>query len=198
MLAEKDLLTSPSHNATRGPAKPGGQGNPLEADLPPSDDDEPAEPLPGLKQPKTTRQPVPPDPPANEDFSTLSPPHPIKNAKGLAPIPRLRSSHFKPYLEAPDITSAIDEFSPKKSFPTQDTIESPFQGSQVRRTVTQPPDETLDPAPIDDLFDDDDDDIAQKMQDAEEAYLNLDGQENGVETPNEERPTTVSNVDQYT
>jgi hypothetical protein len=118
----------------------------------------------------------------------------MKNAKKYAPIPRLESSHFKPYLEAPETTSVIDEFSPKKSFYPQDTIESSIQDSQFRHTVTQPPNESLYSAPGDGLFDDD---IAQKMQDAEDAYLNLDGQENGIETPNEEQPTTVSNVDQF-
>lgn len=189
VLAEEPPV-SPSRNATQEPTEPRDQESRIEADLPlQCHDGEPAEPLPTFTPPRTAQRQIPLDPPIDNHFSTSGPPRATKNAKKLAQIPRLTSSHFKPYLEAADITSVIDEFSPKKSFLTQDTIESPVQGSQVRRSVTQPRNESFDSAPVDDLFDDD---IVQKMQDA---YINLDGQVNGTETPTEEQPT-VSNLGQ--
>jgi hypothetical protein len=191
---EKELLASPSRNSTQEHAEPRDQEESMRANLPhPDHVNELAEPLPELIPPRTTKSQIPPDPPANGNFSTPTLPHTMKNAKKLAPIPRLEPSHFKPYLKAADITSVIDEYSPKRSFPTQDTIEPSVQGPQVRRTVTQPPNKSFEPTPVDDLFDGD---ITQKMQDVEDAYLNLDGQANGIGTPDEEQPTTVSNVDQ--
>jgi hypothetical protein len=54
--------------------------------------------------------------------------------------------------------------------------------------VTKPPPKSFDS--VDDLFDDD---IAQKVQDAEDAYLDLDGKVGELETLNAE-PATVGNV----
>ena len=192
VLTENEPLVSPSRDPTQEPAEPLDQEEPLETNLqPPDHDDDPVQPLPELTPPRTASQQIPPDPPVGDDFSTPTPPHTMKNAKKLGPIPRLESSHFKPYLEAAETTSVIDEFSPKKSFPTQDTIELSVQDSQVRRNVTQPSNGSFEPTPADDPLDED---IAQKMQDAEDAYLDLDGQANGIETSNDEQPTTVSNA----
>lgn len=194
VLAEKEPLASPSHsyNAGQEHAEPHDQ-EPFGATHP-NHDNKLVKALPEPTPPRTSQPQIPPDPPVDDAFSTATPPHAMRNAKKLAPIPRLEPSHFKPYLKAADTTSVIDEYSPRKSFPTQDTIESSVRDSQVRLTVSQPPDENFEPALVDDVFDDD---IAQKIQDVEDAYIDLDGQANGTGTPNEEQPTTVSNVDQY-
>lgn len=195
VLTEKGPLAPPSRNATQELAEPRDQEEPFEADLrPPDDGGDPTEPLPELTPPRTTRQQIPPDTLVEDSFSTPTPPRVMNNAKKLAPIPRLEPSHFKPYLGAADITSTIDEFSPKKSFPSQDIIEPSVQDSQVCRAVMQPLSESIDPAPVNDHLDEN---IAQKMQDVEDAYFDLDGQANGFETPNEEQPTTVSIVGQF-
>ena len=192
VLVKEEHIVSPSHNATHEFTEPRYQG-PSEADPPPSDhDNEPSGPLPEFIPPRTTHK-QPPLGPLIDGDSSIPTPRTMNNAKKIAPIPRLEPSHFKPYLKKADTTSAIDEFSPNKPFTTQETIESSVQDSQALRTVSQPHNESSGPAPFDGLFDDD---IAQKMQDAEDAYLNLDGQANGIETPNE--LTTVSNVCQYT
>jgi hypothetical protein len=88
-----------------------------------------------------------------------------------------------------DTTSAIDEFSPKKSFPTQDTVETSVQDSQVRRAASEHLHQSFDSAPVDDPLDND---IFMKMQDVQDAYFDFDGRAN--EVPNQEQATTVSNV----
>lgn len=187
-------MGTPSRHATQEPAEPRNEEPLSEINpSPPDHDNEGAEPLPKLTPPTVTRQQIPPDPPVDDGPFPPTPLLAVKNTKKFAPIPKFESSHFKPYLEAADITSVIDEFSPKKLFPTQETVESPVQGSQLRRTATRPCSESFDPMPVDNLFDDD---IAQKIQDTEDAYLNLDGLANGIEPPNEEQPTTVSSVRQ--
>ena len=123
-----------------------------------------------------------PDSPVDDNLPAPGPPRVNTNAKKLAPVPKLDSSHFKPYLRLEGTPSVIDEFSPKKQFPTQDTIESSAGGSQTRRVAAEPPQKK--PVSIDDLFDDD---IVQRTQ-----YVGLNGQANEAETQNEEHPLTVS------
>ena len=92
-----------------------------------------------------------------------------------------------------DTTSVIDEFSPKKSFSTQDGVESPIHDSQVRGIATKPIHQSPDPRPADDPIDVD---ISQKMEDAQDAYFNFDGRANGDEVLDHELPTTVSDAGQ--
>ena len=193
-LAEKKslVLPLPSRDATQEPQEPPDQEEPFEADvLPPDQDNEPTEPLPKSTPPGSARKQTPPGSPVDDDVPTPTPPRAKKNTKRLGPVPRLESSHFKPYLRTADITSVIDEFSPKKTFPTQDTIEPSVQDSQVHRTATGPHQPSLDPEPVDDTLDAD---LAQKIQDVQDTYIDFNDRavENGV--PDQEQPTTVSNL----
>ena len=193
-LAEKKplVLPLPSRGATQEPQEPSDQEEPFEADiLPPDQDNEPTEPLHKSTLPGSARKQTSPGSPINDDVPTPIPPRARKNTKRLGPVPRLESSHFKPYLRVADTTSVIDEFSPKKSFPTQDTIESSVQDSQVHRTATGPRQPSLDPEPVDDTLDAD---LAQKIQDVQDTYIDFNDRavENGVS--DKEQPTTVSDV----
>ena len=188
VLAENVPPVLPSRDATQEPQEPPDQEEPFEDDPPrPEQDDEPAEPLPDSTPPRPARQQTPPD----------SPPRARKNKKRLGPVPRLESSHFKPYLPPADTASVIDEFSPKNSFPTQDGIESSFEISQARRGVANPRQPSSDPEPVDDTLDID---ISPDVQDVRDTYTNFDDQEaedeapDGDEVPDEERPVTVSSI----
>ena len=90
-----------------------------------------------------------------------------------------------------DTTSVIDEFSPKKSFHTQDAVESSVQDSQIYRAAGKSLRQSSDLGPLDDPLDAD---IVKKMQDVQDAYFDFDGRAN--EVPHREQPTTVSNVGQ--
>jgi hypothetical protein len=191
-LAEEKPPVPPSRGATQEPQEPPGQEEPFEADVPPPDqDNEPTEPLPKPTPSRSARQQTPPGSPIDDDASTPTPPRAKGNAKRLGPVPRLGSSHFKPYLQAADTTSVIDEFSPKKPFPTQDTIEPSVQGSQVHRTTTKPRQPSLDPEPVDDTLDVD---LTQQMQDVQDAYFDSNDQAAENEVPHQVQPTTVSDI----
>jgi len=189
-LAVKKPLLPHSRDVTQEPQEPSDQGEPFEADPPPpAQDGEPIEPLPEPTPPGASRQQTPLDSPVHDDIRTPTHPRARKSTKTLGPVPRMDSSHFKPHLPSVDTTSVIDEFSPKKSFPTQDTIESSVQDSQVRSAATKPLHQSFDPEPVDLEVD-----IAQKMQDVQDTYFDFDGQVNESEVPDQERPTTVSNA----
>ena len=181
------VRTSPVPPSRDEPQELSDQDEPLEADPPlPDQDDEPAEPLPEPTPLRTTRQQSPPDSPVDDDIPT--PTSPRTNINALSPVSRLDLS---PHLPVADTTSLIDEFSPKKPLPTQDTIESPVHDSQVCRSGTKSLPQSLDPGPADDPLDAD---TVQEMQDVQDTYLDFNGQAGGV--PNREQPTTVGNVGQ--
>ena len=187
VVGQKKPSVPPSRDVAQEPEEPSGEEEPFETNPPPpGQDGYPAEPPP---DPSLVLQKSPPDPPAGDVFSNPAPGYANKHVKKLAPIPRPESSYFKPYLRGADTTSLIDEFSPKKSFPTQETIESSVHGSQVYSTTSEPRHQRFDL--VDDPFDED---IAQKVKDAEDAYLDLDGHATEFETPNEEQPITVSST----
>ena len=191
-LAEKEPRALASPGATQEPQEPSDQEEPFEADVPPPDqDNEPTKPLPKSTPPRSARQQAPPDSLVDNGVSTPTPPRAKKNTKRLGPVPRLESSHFKPYLRVADTTSIIDEFSPKKPFPTQDTIESSVQDSQVRHTATEPRQPSLDPEFVDDTLDVD---LVQKMQDVQDTYFDFDDQAAENEVPDQEQQTTVSDI----
>ena len=180
----------PSRDASQEPQEPPDQDGPFEAGSPlPDQGDEPADPLPEPTPPRTTRKQTPPDPPVDDAISTPTPPRAKKKTKTLGPVPRLYSTHFEPYLQVADATSVIDEFSPKKPFPTQDIVEPSIQDSQDLYAATEPLHQSLDPGPVDDPLDVE---IAKKMQDVQDAYFDFDGRAN--EAPHEPQPTTVSDV----
>lgn len=182
VLAENKPLPPPSRDTSQEPEEPSDQEEPLRVDQPPLDQDNgPTEPEP--TPPRSSRQRSLPDPQIDDESPTPTP-RANRSAEKLAPVPRLEPSHFKPYLQTADTTSVIDEFSPKKAPPTQDAIESPDQGSQVPRSDGSP-----DPEPVDDHLDPD---ITQEMQDMEDAYIDLNGQANGIELVDQEQVTTVS------
>lgn len=182
VLAENGPPVLPSRDTTQEPQGPPDQEEPVEADPPrPEQDDEPAEPLPNFTPPGPARQQTPPD----------SPPRAKKNKKRLGPVPRLEPSHFKPYLPPANTASIIDEFSPKKLFPTQDAIESSIEDSQARLGPANPRQPSPDPEPVDDPLDID---IAPDVQDVQDTYINSDDQEVEDEAPDEERPVTVSSI----
>lgn len=186
VLAENEPLVLRSRDAGQEPREPSVQEEPFEADPPPPDrDEEPIEPLPEPVPSRSVRQQTPPDSSVGDDISVPAPLPAEKTTKRLGPVPRLESSHFKPYLRAADTTSVIDEFSPKKTFPTQDTIESSVEDSQVRRTATESRQPSLDPEAVD---------IPQKMQDAQDACFDFDDQATEHEVPDQEQSTTVSNI----
>ena len=193
-LTKKKLPVLSSRDAMPEPREPSDQEEPFEVDVPPLDqDDEPTEALPKPIPPRSARRQTPPDSPVGDNVSTPIPPRAKKNTKRLGPLPRLESSHFKPYLRAADTTSVIDEFSPKKAFPTQDTIELSVQDSQVHRTATKPRQPSLDPEPVNDTLDAD---LAQKMQDVQDAYFDFGDRAAENEVPDQEQPTTVSDIGQ--
>jgi hypothetical protein len=188
VLAENKSLPPPSRDTTQEPEDPSDQEEPLRVDQPSLDqDDGPAEPEPIL--PRSSRQRSSPDPQIDDESPTPTP-RANGSAEKSAPVPRLEPSHFRPDLQTADTTSVIDEFSPKKAPPTQDTIESPDQGSQVPRSDGSP-----DLEPVDDHLDVD---ITQEMQDMEDAYIDLDGQANGIGSVDREQVTTVSSGSQST
>ena len=194
VLAAEALPVPPSRDPTQEPQKPSDQEGPLEADLPPPDqDDEPTEPPPDPTPPIAARQRTPTDSPVDDAILTPTPPRANKSTKRLGPVPRLESSHLKQYSQVADTTSVIDEFSPKKPFSTQDGVESPIHDSQVRGTATKPIRQSPDPRPADDPLDVD---ISQKMQDAQDAYFDFDGRASGDEVLDQEPLTTVSDAGQ--
>jgi len=177
----------PSRHASLQPQDPFDQEEPFLAGLPlPDQDAEPADPLPESTPPRAARQQTPPEPPVDDAIFTPTPPR-TKKTKTLGPVPQLYPSHFDPYLRAADTTSVIDEFSPKKPFPTQDTVEPSIQDSQDLHVATEPLHQSFDPEPVDDLLDVE---IVKKMQDVQDAYFDFDGRAN--EVPCEAQPTTVS------
>lgn len=194
-LVEKRRSATPSRDAPRE-SRESDQEEPPEADPPPRDqDDEPAELLREPTPPRTARQRTPPDSPIDDMISIPTLPSAKKNSKTLGPVPRLNPSHFKPYLRVEDTTSVIDEFSPKKSFHTQDTVEPSLHDSQIYQAATKSSRQSSDAGPLDDPLDDPlDVDIVKKMQDVQDAYFDFDGRAN--EVPHQEQPTTVSDVGQ--
>lgn len=179
----------PSRDASQEPKEPSDQEEPFENDHPPPDqDDEPTGPLLEPTPPTAARQQTPPDLPVDDDMSTPAHPPTKKNAKILGPIPRLDPSDFEPHLQMADTTSVIDEFSPKKSFPLQDAIESSIQDSQDHLVAAKPFHQNFDPLIVDDPLDD----IVKKMQDVQDAYFDFEGR--AGETPHQEQPTTVGNI----
>lgn len=181
VLAENGPPSLPFREITQEPQEPPDQQEPVEADpRRPDQDDEPVE-LPESTPPRPSRQQTPPD----------SPPRAKKSKKKLGPVPRLESSHFKPYLREADTASVIDEFSPKKSFPTQDTIEPSVEDSQARHGTANSRQPSPDPEPVDDPPDID---ISPGMQDVQDTCTNFDDQEAEDEVPDEEQPVTVSSI----
>jgi len=192
VLAERNPLSPPSRDATQEPQEPSDQGEPFEADPPPPDqDDEPTEPPPEPTPPRASRLHTLPDSPVDDDIPMPIPSRARKNVQTLGPVPRMDPAELKPHLLPADTTSIIDEFSPKKSFPTQDTIESSVQDSQDLLAATKPLHQSLDPEPVDLEVG-----IAQKIKDVQDAYFDFDGQANESEVLDQERPTTVSNIGQ--
>ena len=182
VLAENGPPFSPFRDTTQEPQEPPDQEEPVETDpRRPDQDDKPVKLLPKSTPPRPARQRTPPD----------SPPRAKKSKKKLGPVPRLESSHFKPYLREADTTSIIDEFSPKKSLPTQDTIEPSVEDSQARRGTANSRRPSPDPEPVDDPPDIN---ISPGMQDVQDACTNFDDQGAEDEVPDEEQPVTVSSI----
>ena len=180
----------PSRSASLQPQEPFDQEEPFEAGPPlPDQDGEPIDPLSEPTPPRAGRQRTPSESPVGDGLFTPTPPRAKKKAKTLGPVPKLYPSNFEPYLQAADITSVIDEFSPKKPFPTQGTVEPSIQDSQDLHVTTEPLHQSFDPGPVDDPLDAE---IAKKMQDVQDAYFDFDGRAN--EVLREAQPTTVSNT----
>ena len=188
----EDTPVPPSRDASLQPQEPFDQEEPSKAGPPlPGQDDEPADPLPEPTPPRAARQQTSPELQFDDPLFTPTPPRAKTKTKikTLGPVPKLYPSHFEPYLQAADTTSVIDEFSPVKLFPTQDTVEPSVQDSQDLHVTTEPLHQGFDPEPVDDPLDVE---IAKKMQDVQDAYFDLDGRAN--EVPHETQPTTVSNA----
>ena len=185
----EDPPASPLQNYPEEPQEPSDQEEPFKADPSlPDQDGEHIESLPEPTPPRAARHRSLPTSPVSDDISTPVLPRVQQSTNALGPVPRMNPSNFKPYLQVADTTSVIDEFSPKKSFPTQDTIETSVQGSQDRRTAPEHLHQTLDPVPVDDPLDVD---IVQKMQDVQDTYFDFDGRAN--EVSNQGQLITVSN-----
>jgi len=179
VFAERKPLVSPPREVTQEPRELSDQEEPP---LPDQDDES--------TPPRSARQQMSPGSPVGEEISTPAPARAKKSTKRSGPTPKL-DPYFEPLLLVADTTSVIDEFSPVKSFPSHDPIETSIRDSQVDRDATKARQPSLDPETADDPLDFD---ITENMQDVQDAYFDFDDRvtENGV--PDQEQPTTVSDI----